>query len=83
MAAGSYFKVNVRFGDIHLLEKYLRHILIVVLAGMNNNLPAGVTVFFDNQPAQYGCFDKLRACTHYRYDFFHYTFSIMSSPLLS
>jgi hypothetical protein len=38
MAAGAHAQINVRLGYLQVLEEHLRHIVVVVLAGVDQEL---------------------------------------------
>src|SRR4051812_30231615 len=71
VSSGPNLEVNVRCGKIQSVEEDSRHLVVVVLTCMNEDL--GVTL---SQHAAYRSgFYELRSCTYDRYDF-HLEFSL-------
>ena len=60
MAAGAYAEVVVGSGDAHLIKKYLRHVLIIVLPGVQNDFPDAAGIIGPYRPRKRRSLDDLR-----------------------
>ena len=73
MAAAGDPEVIIRRGYLHLAEKDGGHIVVKMLSGMYQNF----LMFFSQLARPRRCFNKLRACADYGYDF-HRAFILRS-----
>jgi hypothetical protein len=68
VAAPPNSEIIYRPGYVHLIEKNIGHIGIVVLARMHDEF-LNIRALFFKGPGDYGCFNKLGAGTDYCHDF--------------